>query len=265
LARLWRLWTTGFLGFFGGETATHGLPLLLVVAYLVYRRWREVQPVLDVRLRWGGVAVLAALALLWTFGGSAQIPVVQDLAVFLMVFPIVWLLYGYRLGATLSLPLWLMITAVPFWDALAPLHQQVTATASATILNGLGISTLREGFTLSVPAGDFQVNASCAGIRQLTSALAVAGLYAYLERLSTLGWAGLLIMAWMTALVANLLRVVIIVALGEATAMQHPLVSDHGWVGWGLFAIGITVLLVAVGHRLPRSRPRALSLASTPA
>jgi EpsI family protein len=146
-----------------------------------------------------------------------------------------------------------MVTAIPLWDVVIPLNREITTAASVRILNGLGISSVRDGFIIAVSAGDFAVNQSCSGIAQSTSALAVTGLYAYLERLSLLRSAVLMTLGWLIAISGNVLRVVIIVAAGQASEMQHWLVHDHVWLGWVIFGIAITALLMAVGSQLPRA------------
>jgi EpsI family protein len=73
----------------------------------------------------------------------------------------------------------------------------------------------------------------------------------------------LVALGWLVAIAGNVLRVVIIVAAGQATSMQSPLVRDHAWLGWVIFGIGITALLWLVGRRLPQSEEISEGLGGT--
>ena len=232
----------GALGFF-----------FVILVYLSVRRWRLEGCPLAMRPRVGALLLLALLSVAWALAGLGHMLALQDLAFFLMLVPSLWLILGYRLGTRHGLPLVLMLTAITLWDVLSPMLQEITTAASVPILNGLGISSVREGLVIMVPAGDFVVNSSCSGIKQVTSAFAITILYAYLERLSLLGSVVLLSLSWLAAITSNVLRVVIIVAAGQATEMQHSLIHEHSWLGWVIFGIAIMALLLLVGRRLPQA------------
>ncbi|MDT8342129.1 MAG: EpsI family protein [Longimicrobiales bacterium] len=60
--------------------------------------------------------------------------------------------------------------------------------------------------------------------------------------LFTRGWrvaAAVVLLAGGMAVLANWIRVVFLVVLGEVTRMQSPIIADHGWVGWVVFSIGL--------------------------
>ena len=65
------------------------------------------------------------------------------------------------------------------------------------------------------------------------------------------------------AVLGNMVRVFIVVYLGYATDMQHPLIRDHLALGWYLFG-GLVVILLFLDARLQRHRP-PLQPGSTPA
>jgi EpsI family protein len=56
------------------------------------------------------------------------------------------------------------------------------------------------------------------------------------------------------AILANFLRVFIVVYLGYATDMQHPWVHDHLYLGWYLFG-GLVVVLLFIDARMIRHQP----------
>jgi EpsI family protein len=257
---LWAHWTSGLWA-----QGAHGLPLFAIVAVLVYLRWRAERPMPASGIRLGAVGALALLSVGWALAGLAQLRIGQDLAFLFMAFPLFWAVFGYRQGASLSWPLLLLLTAIPVWDALYPVQREITTAGTVWTMNLLGISTLREGYTVIVPAGNFLIDWTCAGIAQFTSSLAVTGLYAFIERLTLTSTFLLVCMGWAVASLGNVVRVVIIVWAGQATGMQHWLLADHAWLGWIVFAIGITALLLVVGRRLPRSQAPVTSELSPPA
>lgn len=240
----------------------HGSLLFAILILLVFRRWRLEGCPLAVRPRVGALLLLALLSATWALAGLGHIRVLLDLTFLLMLMPSLWLILGYRIGTRLGWPLLLLVTATEIWSVFIPLHREITTAGSVSVLNGLGISSLREGFVIVTSAGDFAVAQSCSGSQKVASAFAVTGLYAYLERLSLRGSAVLMLLGWLVAIASNVLRVMIVVVVGQATGMENPLIPDHEWLGWVTFGIPITALLMTVGRRLPQADAAAEAVAA---
>jgi len=232
---------------------SHGFLLLAALGYLIRGRWLADGRPWDPRPRAAALVLLLLLSPVWMLAGLAYVALLRDLSFVLMTLPLAWLLTGYRSGTRMGWPLLLLATTIPVWELFYPVHREVTTELASRLTDLIGIPTFRDGFSISVPAGDFAVDRACSGIAQLTSAVAVLGLYAYLERLTLLGSLLLAVLGWLLVFASNAVRVAIIVVAGQTTGMEHPLVHDHGWLGWVVFGIGIVVLLGLVGKRLPRT------------
>lgn len=162
--------------------------------------------------------------------------------------------FGWRVYLRFLLPfsyLWLL---VPSGQFLIPGLQNVTAAASAALLDLTGIPTLRTGLTIDVPTGSYVVAPGCAGLNFLLAALATSLAYAELVYRSwgrRLGFvAGLLVLS----VGGNILRVFLIIAIAHLTNNVGDIVDDHLVYGWGFFSF-LLLAAMFLGQRFREDTP----------
>jgi EpsI family protein len=136
----------------------------------------------------------------------------------------------------------------------------------------LGIpATMRENVVV-IPEGWFRIAEGCSGKRYLVVTLAIAVLAAALNHMR--GWrlAVFIAASGLLALIANWIRIVVIIYAGHVTNMQHYLVAkEHLSFGNAVFVVLLVsvVLLARVMDRChgaaPESRPGAALVASSSA
>jgi EpsI family protein len=151
----------------------------------------------------------------------------------------------------LLFPLLIICFALPIWDPLPPILQEMTTDVVAWITRLLGMPALREGHLIILPAGRLAINESCSGMSYLLAALTLGMLYAFLNYRGFWPRVLIIMVAGIAAILANMVRVFIVVYAAYKTDMQHPLVGDHFNLGWYLFG-GLVLVLLLIEVKLHR-------------
>ncbi|MFN8717494.1 MAG: exosortase [Gemmatimonadaceae bacterium] len=239
----------------------YGYALVALVAWVC---WRDralllVSPV----PWWPALPLVGASVLLWFVGAGAGILVLEQLA--LLGVLTAWALGMLGLGQVsrvLRLAAYLAI-AMPAWGLITPVLQQVTVMANSVLLAMAGLQADIRGTYIAIPEGTFEVAGSCAGLSFFMTGLAVAVAYWEVSSLSPRGrWLALGLMV-LLSLVSNWIRVFLLILIGHWTKMQSPLMGDHGWFGWVLFA-GMLAIFLTATRGIERRYPAA-PLDGTPA
>lgn len=232
---VWNRWDSGY---------SHGYLVLAISGYLVFRLRRvlgSLVPCPSSTALWA----VAATSLLWLIAMVAGVLMVQIVALLLLLLAVIWVACGDRLARHLAFPVLLVAFALPVWSPLLPFLQHMTADAVYSIARLLALPVLRQEHVIVLPAGRLAISESCSGLSYLLAALTLGVLYAYLNYRRL--WSRLLVVlaVAVAALLANILRVIIVVYLAYKTDMQHPLVDDHFNLGWYLFG-GLVLALLLV-------------------
>ncbi len=244
---------------FAGSTGyAHGGLLFLLGVYLAFERWRELQPPLAPSM--AAVLFVLILSVAWLIAGLVFVQVLQLLAVLALLPVTAWALLGLRGFCPLAFPLALPILGLPIWEVLNQGELQVfTAIGVEQLLNFSGVPVGREGVLLHIPAGVFRVAENCSGMRQLVVSVPVAAVAAYLVGYRLWGIVVCSFVGGCVALLVNTLRIYVVVLAGHLTEMQHYFVTtDHIVLGWVMFVIAITALLLLIASRRgTRAQPRS--------
>ena len=231
-------------------TYAHGYLVLVISLYLiVYNRKR-----LTKLTPCPGYSVLPLVfltVLLWLAAVLVDVQALQTVGLLGVLFTVIWVLTGHQVMKILAFPVLFIVFAMPVWFPLSPLLQNITADVVFWIMRVIEVPAFRQENTIMVPAGAFSIEEACSGLRYLLAALTLGSLYAYLNYASLSGRAAVVLIAAGTALLANILRVFIVVYLGYATEMQHPWVNDHLMLGWYLFG-GLVAVLLFIDARFYR-------------
>jgi exosortase A len=233
-----------------GEYA-HGYLVVAISLYLVYRQRRllaSLTPCPSIT----ALPVVAASALLWLAATLVDVLMLQSMALLLLILSVIWAGLGPRITRHLLLPVLFIGFALPVWSPLAVLLQQVTTDVVFWLARLSGMPVMREEHVLILPAGQLSIEEACSGLRYLLAALTLGVLYAYLNYSRLSARLLVVLVAAGAAILANILRVFIVVYLAYVTRMQHPLVYDHLSLGWELFG-GLVFLLLLLDLGLSRS------------
>lgn len=244
----------------------HGFAL---VALVVWVCWRDRCQLLSANAVWWPAAAGVGLGtVLWLLGATAEILQVEQMA--LLIVLLSWSL-GV-LGSEKSRKLLVLAAylglALPMWAAVTGLLQQLTVWANAALLALSGLDAKISGTFISLPAGTFEVAAGCAGLGFFMSGITVGIVYGELFPLTKRGRAIALGLMVALSVVSNWIRVFLLILIGHHTKMESPLMADHGWFGWVIFAgmVGVFVFLarfIEVRHATAPSRASKVDLSET--
>jgi len=236
-----------------GEYA-HGYLVLAISGYLVWngrQRLFALTPCPEYRVL---LAVVAA-SMLWLVAALVDVEMIQAVALWFLVLTIVWTVLGNQVIRVLGFPILFIGFAIPAWFPLSPILQNLTADSVFGAIRLLGVPALRQDNMILLPAGTLSIEEACSGLRYLLAALTLGALYAYMNYSSLRARLLVILVSASSAVLANMLRVFIVVYVGYTSDMQHSLVHDHLSLGWYLFG-GLVVILLFLDARLRRERPR---------
>lgn len=227
----------------------HGPVLLLIALFLFYKRWPKIV-VADRGPAWIGVPGLLLAGCAWGMAYVASIQSVEMLLLPVIVAGIILVAMGWRSLLAASLPIAYLYFAMPVWGFLNPLLQALTVFATSQIVALISIPARISGNFVILPNGVFEIASGCSGLSYFISAAAIGVLYAGLYLDGVRRRFLMVAASLMLAVVANWIRVVLIIVAGYQTDMQHYLVAvDHYWFGWVIFGIFLVPLFL-LGRRL---------------
>ena len=211
-----------------------------------------------------GTWVLASVLVAWLVTYKASIILGEETLVPLILWASLWSTFGTQTARRFAAPIGYLYFAVPIWDIVAPVLQQMTIAACQTALGWLQVPALIHDSLVRIPEGSFRIAEACSGKRYFVSALGLAGSFVAIAPLRGARAVCFVAIAAGLSLVANWIRVFTVIYAGHATNMTSYLVAkEHGTFGWGIYFV-VLVLVWWVGTRLER-RQSSTSQTTMPA
>jgi exosortase A len=223
----------------------HGFVVAPIALWMIWRTGRSLnsfQPSL--------VALLAvgAAAATWLVGRAAGVNLVEQFGFVSLLIAGAAVCFGAAQFKLWAFPLLFLFFMIPFGGVILPVLQSGTAKAALTLLNFSGIQASLDGVVITTDAGSFAIAEACAGLNFLLAALIVAAVYSWTAFSSARNVAAFLLFAIALALVANLLRVYVVLVAATLTAGRYSIDADHVVFGWVFYGI-LLFALVAAGRR----------------
>jgi exosortase len=212
-----------------------------------------------------GLAIFALLLLfpirLFEIGNPDWRPLswLHAISVVAVTLVFLWSIGGAGWLRHFAFPILFVLVAVPWVTPIeAPIIQglmRAIAAVAAEVANLLGIPAQVQGNLIRVPNGLVGVNEACSGVRSLQTSLMIGLLLGELKRLSILRRVWLIAGAIAIALIANLLRAVMLVWIG-ATEEISAIDRWHDVAGYGIVALVFlgTLILAIVLARSKKQR-----------
>lgn len=237
-----------------GEYA-HGYLVLAISVYLIIRNRKQLAIIAPCPC-YSVLPLILLSSLLWLVAVFVDVKMLQSVSLLCIVFATVWAVVGHQVMAQLAFPILFISFAIPVWFPLSPLLQDLTADVVFWIVRIIEVPAFKQENLIIVPAGILSIEETCSGLRYLLAALTLGSLYAYLNYVTLSARLAVVCIAAATAVLANILRVFVVVYLGYATDMQHPWVADHLMLGWYLFG-GLVAILLFLDARLYKHQSTA--------
>jgi exosortase A len=215
---------------------SHGSISTLLAIYALYSRKTEIN---NTPQTTNYIAIIALFftSFTWFITQYIQIQIAGQLLLPAIIFFTIAGKFGLNIANQSIIPLMYIMLGIPVWDYLVPFLQAITTFVAGGILNLINIPVFIQGNFISIPFGTFQVAGGCSGVRYLLSAMTLSLFFAQKSPKKTI------ILTLLTGiffgLLANWIRVFLIILIGHMTEMTSSLVKDHDTFGWVVFGASL--------------------------
>lgn len=176
-------------------------------------------------------------SLAWFLFHSLNIFILEQLMLLPLLALMVAAIYGWKTALQHRLLLLLPIFAIPIWDQLNDVLVNLSASIVGEMVRAIKMPAMIDGNSIYIPYGHILIADGCSGLRYLVIALAIGYIIGYLNRYDEKRMLVILAVAGLIGLIANWLRIFILILVGYQSEMQSSLMSDHEFFGWILFGL----------------------------
>lgn len=182
-----------------------------------------------------GAVLLIITTLVWSLLELVRLDTLAYLLLPAGIVTTAWALLG--LSRTLSFVPYVILLALslPIWADLVPGLVELASVVVGTWVGWFGMTALIEGNSITLPYGRLLIADGCSGIRYFAISILLAMMTAILNDYRWRGWLTTLLAAAALGLLANWVRITILVVVAYETDMQSDLLSDHETMGWMVF------------------------------
>jgi len=234
------------------ESYSHGLLLLLVSVVLVIRTVKRDRPVVGFYSLWVVPFVLALMA--YGLGDILRVQALRELTIVPLLLGTLAIFLGWQQVKAFIVPVGILFFTVPVWDYLSWPLQIITVEINRLLLGLFDIDFEVEGvFVYLIGVGAFEVAHGCSGLRYLLVGQSLAALYGELNFRCLRSRIVFFLTAVGFALLANWIRVFVIIYMGYVTNMETSLIRDHDNFGWWVFAATLVPLFL-IGRKLETTK-----------
>jgi len=234
------------------ENASHGFLVPIAAGYLAWG-CRGSAAAAARRARWAVVIVAAGL-LLYPAGVLSAVEFLPQVSLLVVLGGLMLYFLGGRGSRLLAFPYAFLWFAVPWPDTLVEVlgfPMQLFSAKFAAMVTGLaGVPVMRDGVDIHLPRYTFSVGAPCSGMKSLVALLAVGALAAYLLRGPAWKRWVLFAASLPLALMANVVRILCILAIGSIWGREAAQGFLHGFAGMVVVYITASVGLAGIGRWL---------------
>ncbi len=231
------------------EEYGHGLMVLAVLGYLVYRRWPSYRPLRP------GAGVVVALMVMPAFvlaglGEASGISLVGYYGIWLFGVAVMYALGGVDLVRALLVPLLIVLLLLPLPNPLGPMLtaelQLVSSKLGVAFIRAIGGVVYQEGNVIDMGGTRLLVAEACAGLRYLFPLMSLGAIAGYVLRAPLwMRWAVFLATVPITIFM-NSLRIGVTGVLVEAWGSGHTEGFLHFFEGWVVFVVAALLLLLVM-------------------
>lgn len=241
------------------EQGAHGPIVLMTGLWLLVRLWPSAAPLAKRPPLWRVAALLTVTVLGYLLSRITQVVEIEGYFMYACLVIALYGLIGGRAMRQLWFPLFYLAFMFPPPDTIVyaitlPMKVGVSQVAIA-ILHTLGYPIAGQGVMIYVGQYELLVAAACSGLNSIISLSAISLFYIYMRHEAEWRYAAFLVLLIVpVALIANLVRVIILILLtyhaGDAAAQGFL----HNFAGIVMFAValltifGLDALLKPVWH-----------------
>lgn len=231
ISTLWKKWILW------DQDLAHSIPTIIVMLALLARKNYQTTDFKNPsNYYWLQLLALTFCSICWYL--------FESLSISLPAYFILMATLGLFISTTFSTSvLWaalpslgLLIFTIPIWSELSDLLVKISSVIVGQAVKMSQITVLLDGNSLFLPSGTIYIADGCSGIRYLIIALLMAYIVILLNQYKVGVAVATILIATALGLLANWLRIYLLVLIGYHTEMQSSLMRDHETFGWIVFA-----------------------------
>lgn len=242
------------------EEGAHAPIVLFTGVWLLYRLWPQATAHASRPASSHVWLIIIALLPLYLFARATSIVEIEGYIMYAALLAVLYSLIGISGIKQVWFPLFYIAFVLPIPDTILaaitnPLKIYISQI-SVAVLDAMGLPIGLSGVRIYIGQYELLVAAACSGLNSLISLSAISLFYVYIRHKADWRYALLLgLMSVPIALLANLIRVIILILLtyyaGEAAAQGFL----HNFAGLVMFALAM-ILIFGVDEMLQRIRDR---------
>jgi exosortase A len=231
----------------GSDDHSHGFAVIPLALYFVWQK-RAALARLEFRGAWPGLILALFSLFCYVVARKGEMQTAASLSMIFFLWGSVIYLFGYRIFRACLFPLLILFFMVPvpaqLVAALTIPLQVIVTKVSVGLASSVGIPIYREGNVINLPGGTFEVVQACSGLRSIMALLTLGVVVSYWTLRSNLLRALLFVLAVPIAVLVNILRVFLLVAVFHYQGLDLSQGSAHTMLGLGVFlaALGLFML-----------------------
>lgn len=230
---------------------SHGPLVVLVSLFLIWRRRAilkrsDIAGAFPLSAALGGLSLMVLGLLMHLAGLVNKAMYVSAFSLPILLAGLVGFLVGMLALRRLAFPLaflWLAVP-LPFVEAASFPLQVIAAGASTAMARLLGIPAEIQGAQVILPTCALQVGAPCSGLRSIVALLTLVVLFVYVIKGPWLAKLALLVLAGPIAIMANVVRVTLLLVIAHRWGREAGLRYFHDYSSPVLFIIAFLVLVL---------------------
>lgn len=231
LYHLWDQWTLW------DQALAHGIPTLVLTGWFILKQ--DFYPLHNLRTYhfWWQLLGLALCSLCWYLFESLGLALPAYLLILVSLFLLIKSSLGQPTLTRLSPYLSLLIFTLPIWGELSPYLVDLSSAVVGYLVKASHLAAVIDGNSIFLPWGAIHIADGCSGVRYLSIALLIAYVIALLNHYRWPQVVTLLTLGGALALIANWLRIYLLVLIGYNSEMKSSLMHNHEAFGWLIFGL----------------------------
>lgn len=229
------------------DVFAHGLLTPFVSLALIWSRREQFKQV-PLKFSGFGLLILLVACFFWLGGKLFDVALLSHFGLVSAVQAIVIGALGPRAYRAILFPMLLLYFMVPFGYELVYPLQVMTAGIVVQVLDIIGADYTSQGMLISLPSGLYEVAEACAGVKFLFTSFFTGVLLAHLVFENWRRRIVLVSFSIVLPVIANALRVLLILLIAELSDQKLAKGFDHLVYGW-VFLSFVLLLLITTAYR----------------
>ncbi len=237
---------------------SHGFIIPIISMYVIWSMRKELSSIERKQSQTGLILFITGI-ILYVIASMSTIRFLSGLSLIVTIYGTILYLCGREFTKKISFPILFLLLAipVPFVDVITPSIQEISAVSSASMTNMLGIIVDREGLSLNMPTGKFEVGVECSGINSIISLLMISIIYSFILEGSLLMKFSIVLSSIPLALIGNILRITSILAVANKYGKEAASNYFHDFSSILLFSM-VLIGIFMVGRCFGRLKFKSM-------